>query len=252
MPFWVKLSCAVAIALGTYLGGWRIIRTLGKGLVEIAAPQGMAAESSSAAIILTSSHLGLPLSTTHVATGRSSVPDSGAGAPRSAGAWPTDGRRVADHPAVRRHRRCRLLGVGPRHRRSPGRARRLSPSSWPCRSSCTCARAVSRSIPPTSTPSGRTDSSPRRTRSPRHPLARPTPTPPPAATTERRRPMDLLTQTANSLWQVVLVGLLLGGPARDLRAGLKSLSVVPERTPTAPRLRAPPARSAQRHASPSC
>lgn len=69
MPFWVKLSCALAIAFGTYLGGWRVIRTLGKGLVEIAAPQGMAAEASSAAIILTSSHLGLPLSTTHVATG---------------------------------------------------------------------------------------------------------------------------------------------------------------------------------------
>ena len=60
MPFWVKFTCAVAIALGTYLGGWRIIRTLGKGLVEIAAPQGLAAEASSAAIILTSSHLGLP------------------------------------------------------------------------------------------------------------------------------------------------------------------------------------------------
>src|SRR5690606_12196770 len=69
MPFWVKVACAVAIALGTYLGGWRIIRTLGKGLVEIAPPQGLAAESSSAAIILTSSHFGLPLSTTHVATG---------------------------------------------------------------------------------------------------------------------------------------------------------------------------------------
>ena len=69
MPFWVKLTCALAIAAGTYLGGWRVIRTLGKGLVEIAAPQGMAAEASSAAIILTSSHLGLPLSTTHVATG---------------------------------------------------------------------------------------------------------------------------------------------------------------------------------------
>lgn len=60
MPFWVKFTCAVAIALGTYLGGWRIIRTLGKGLVEISAPQGLAAEASSAAIILTSSHLGLP------------------------------------------------------------------------------------------------------------------------------------------------------------------------------------------------
>ena len=58
-PFWVIVACAVAIALGTYLGGWRIIRTLGKGLVEIESPQGMAAESSSAAVILASSHFGL-------------------------------------------------------------------------------------------------------------------------------------------------------------------------------------------------
>ncbi|MFI5499779.1 anion permease [Nocardia asteroides] len=69
MPLWVMASCAVAIALGTYLGGWRIIRTLGKGLVEIESPQGMAAESTSAAIILTSAHFGLPLSTTQTATG---------------------------------------------------------------------------------------------------------------------------------------------------------------------------------------
>ena len=69
IPLWVKVSCAFAIALGTYLGGWRIIRTLGKGLVEITSPQGMAAESAAAAVILTSSHFGFPLSTTHVATG---------------------------------------------------------------------------------------------------------------------------------------------------------------------------------------
>ncbi|HEY0717200.1 MAG TPA: anion permease [Streptosporangiaceae bacterium] len=68
-PFWVILSCALAISLGTYIGGWRVIRTLGKGLVEIESPQGMAAESSSAAIILLSSHFGYSLSTTHVATG---------------------------------------------------------------------------------------------------------------------------------------------------------------------------------------
>lgn len=90
MPFWVKLSCAVAIALGTYLGGWRIIRTLGKGLVEIAAPQGMAAESSSAAIILTSSHLGLPLSTTHVATG--SILGTGLGRKGAEVRWGVAGR----------------------------------------------------------------------------------------------------------------------------------------------------------------
>ncbi|MFD4365947.1 anion permease [Rhodococcus sp. NPDC058521] len=90
MPFWVKFSCAVAIALGTYLGGWRIIRTLGKGLVEIAAPQGMAAESSSAAIILTSSHLGLPLSTTHVATG--SILGTGLGRKGAEVRWGIAGR----------------------------------------------------------------------------------------------------------------------------------------------------------------
>ena len=69
VPLWVKAACATAIALGTFIGGWRIIRTLGKGLVEIDAPQGMAAESASAATIIISSHLGFALSTTHVATG---------------------------------------------------------------------------------------------------------------------------------------------------------------------------------------
>jgi PiT family inorganic phosphate transporter len=68
-PLWVILSCGLAISLGTYIGGWRVIRTLGKGLVEIESPQGMAAESSSAAVILLSSHFGYALSTTHVATG---------------------------------------------------------------------------------------------------------------------------------------------------------------------------------------
>ncbi|TQC48873.1 anion permease [Rhodococcus sp. WS4] len=90
MPFWVKLSCALAIALGTYLGGWRIIRTLGKGLVEIASPQGMAAESSSAAIILTSSHFGLPLSTTQVATG--SILGTGVGKSGAEVRWGVAGR----------------------------------------------------------------------------------------------------------------------------------------------------------------
>lgn len=92
MPFWVKFSCAVAIALGTYLGGWRIIRTLGKGLVEIAPTQGLAAESSSAAIILTSSHFGLPLSTTHVATG--SILGTGLGTKGAEVRWGVAGRMV--------------------------------------------------------------------------------------------------------------------------------------------------------------
>jgi inorganic phosphate transporter, PiT family len=93
IPFWVKLTCALAIALGTYLGGWRIIRTLGKGLVEIAPPQGLAAESAAAAVILTSSHLGFALSTTHVATG--SILGSGVGRPGAKVRWRVAGRMVA-------------------------------------------------------------------------------------------------------------------------------------------------------------
>jgi PiT family inorganic phosphate transporter len=85
VPFWVKLSCALAISLGTYIGGWRIIRTVGKGLVEINTPQGMAAESASAAVILASSHLGFALSTTHVATG--SILGSGVGRPGAQVRW---------------------------------------------------------------------------------------------------------------------------------------------------------------------
>jgi PiT family inorganic phosphate transporter len=89
-PLWVIVSCALAIAIGTYLGGWRVIRTLGKGLVEIKSPQGMAADSSSAAIILLSSHFGYSLSTTHVATG--SILGSGVGKPGAEVRWGVAGR----------------------------------------------------------------------------------------------------------------------------------------------------------------
>ena len=66
---WVIAACGLAIALGTYMGGWRVIRTLGKGLTEINTPQGFAAEASSATTILVSSHLGFALSTTQVCSG---------------------------------------------------------------------------------------------------------------------------------------------------------------------------------------
>jgi len=89
-PFWVILSCALAISLGTYLGGWRVIRTLGKGLVEIESPQGMAAESSSAAIILLSASFGYSLSTTHVATG--SIVGTGLGKKGADVRWSVAGR----------------------------------------------------------------------------------------------------------------------------------------------------------------
>ncbi|NEW69511.1 inorganic phosphate transporter [Streptomyces rhizosphaericus] len=68
-PWWVVLSAGLAISLGTYVGGWRIIRTMGKGLTDIQPPQGFAAETSATAVILASSHLGFPLSTTQVCTG---------------------------------------------------------------------------------------------------------------------------------------------------------------------------------------
>ena len=89
-PFWVILCCAIAISAGTYIGGWRVIRTLGKGLVEIEAPQGMAAESASAAVILLSSGFGYSLSTTHVATG--SIIGTGLGKKGAEVRWNVAGR----------------------------------------------------------------------------------------------------------------------------------------------------------------
>ncbi len=93
VPLWVKLACGFTIAMGTYLGGWRIIRTMGKGLVEIEAPQGMSADMSSAAVILASSQLGFALSTTHVATG--SILGSGVGRPGAQVRWGVAGRMAS-------------------------------------------------------------------------------------------------------------------------------------------------------------
>jgi PiT family inorganic phosphate transporter len=68
-PLWVIVSCGLAIGLGTSLGGWRIIRTMGRRISAIHSPQGFAAETSSAAVILASAHLGFALSTTQVCAG---------------------------------------------------------------------------------------------------------------------------------------------------------------------------------------
>jgi len=87
---WVIVSAAAAIALGTYVGGWRIIRTMGKGLTEVKPAQGFSAETSTAATILASSHLGFALSTTQVASG--SVIGSGLGRRGSSVRWKTAGR----------------------------------------------------------------------------------------------------------------------------------------------------------------
>ncbi|MFF8847442.1 anion permease [Streptomyces sp. NPDC015127] len=68
-PLWVIVSAGVAIALGTYLGGWRIIRTMGKGLTDLQPQQGFAAQTGAASVILASSNLGFSLSTTHSCSG---------------------------------------------------------------------------------------------------------------------------------------------------------------------------------------
>ena len=70
VPTWVVVSCALAIALGTYTGGWRIIKTLGTKVVEVRPPQGFGSEAVAATVILASSHVGFPLSTTQVVSGR--------------------------------------------------------------------------------------------------------------------------------------------------------------------------------------
>jgi PiT family inorganic phosphate transporter len=91
IPVWVKFSAATAIAAGTYLGGWRIIRTLGKGLVDITPRQGMSSDGATAAVLLSASHLGFALSTTHVATGSVLGGGMGRGTPVR---WSTAGRMV--------------------------------------------------------------------------------------------------------------------------------------------------------------
>ncbi|MEI6405027.1 MAG: inorganic phosphate transporter [Actinomycetes bacterium] len=82
---WVILAAAIAIAVGTYAGGWRIIKTLGTGLAEIKPAQGFSAEVSTGVAILASSHLGFALSTTQVASG--SVIGAGLGRKGGAVRW---------------------------------------------------------------------------------------------------------------------------------------------------------------------
>ncbi|MGB6163175.1 MAG: inorganic phosphate transporter [Pseudonocardiaceae bacterium] len=91
-PFWVILIAGLAIAAGTYLGGWRIIRTLGKRITEIETPQGFAAETSSTAVILVSAQLGFPLSTTQVCSG--AIFGAGAGRRLAAVRWGLAGQMV--------------------------------------------------------------------------------------------------------------------------------------------------------------
>ncbi|MFF4956029.1 inorganic phosphate transporter [Streptomyces sp. NPDC001222] len=91
-PTWVIVSAGLAIALGTYLGGWRIIRTLGKGLTDLAPQQGFAAQTSAATAILASSHIGFSLSTTQVCSG--AVMGAGVGRKGGVVRWSTATRML--------------------------------------------------------------------------------------------------------------------------------------------------------------
>ena len=85
VPTWVVVSAASAIAAGTYVGGWRIIRTMGMRIIKMDPPQGFAAQGAGAAVILSASHVGFPLSTTHVMSG--AIMGAGAAKRLSAVRW---------------------------------------------------------------------------------------------------------------------------------------------------------------------
>jgi PiT family inorganic phosphate transporter len=93
VPTWVILSAATAIAVGTYVGGWRIIRTMGSRIIKMDPAQGFAAQGAGAAVILTASHAGFPLSTTHVISG--AIMGAGAAKRLSAVRWGLAGNIAA-------------------------------------------------------------------------------------------------------------------------------------------------------------
>jgi inorganic phosphate transporter, PiT family len=92
VPTWVVVSAATAIAAGTYVGGWRIIRTMGSRIIKMDPAQGFAAQSAGAAVILSASHAGFPLSTTHVISG--AIMGAGAAKRFSAVRWGVAGNIV--------------------------------------------------------------------------------------------------------------------------------------------------------------
>jgi PiT family inorganic phosphate transporter len=66
VPLWAKLACGVTLTLGTALGGWRIVRTVGRRVFRLAPVDAFASQAASTAVILAASYAGAPVSTTHV------------------------------------------------------------------------------------------------------------------------------------------------------------------------------------------
>lgn len=92
IPLWVKLTASIAMGLGTAMGGWRIIKTMGHKLAQLQPMHGFAAETAAATIIETASHMGFPLSTTHVIS--SSIMGAGASRGFSGVRWGVAGNIV--------------------------------------------------------------------------------------------------------------------------------------------------------------
>jgi len=90
VPTWVKVAAGLAIAFGTYVGGWRIMRTLGQGIFKLEPESGFAAQAASGATIYAATKYGYPLSTTHVVSG--AITGAGATTRLSAVRWGIAGR----------------------------------------------------------------------------------------------------------------------------------------------------------------
>jgi PiT family inorganic phosphate transporter len=119
VPTWVIVSSATAIALGTYSGGWRIIRTMGTRIIKMDPAQGFSAQAAGAAVLFSATSLGYPLSTTHVISG--SVMGAGAAKSISAVRWGVAGNIVvawvltlpaAAGIAAAAYGLCHLFGTG--------------------------------------------------------------------------------------------------------------------------------------------
>ncbi|HEY7046401.1 MAG TPA: inorganic phosphate transporter [Jatrophihabitantaceae bacterium] len=132
-PWWVILLAGLAIGSGTYASGWRIIRTMGKGLADTESPQGFAAETSSTAVLLASSRLGFAESTTQVVSG--GILGAGLGRKLAEVRWTLAGKmalawcftlpiaaRVGGRPARCRQRQRRSAYWPGRRSRRPGPA----------------------------------------------------------------------------------------------------------------------------------
>jgi PiT family inorganic phosphate transporter len=119
VPSWVVVSAATAIALGTYVGGWRIIKTMGSRIIKMDTAQGFSAQGAGAVVILASSHFGYPLSTTHSISG--AVMGAGAAKRLSAVRWGVAGNIVlawiltlpaAATIGALAYGACRIFGTG--------------------------------------------------------------------------------------------------------------------------------------------